>query len=236
MHKKVLHILGVVFLSVGILLGVIGVGIYVGVGGHRRRVIADSDPVTATIVDISTRIHGSGAGTRNDTAIIEYHVDGRAIQSRLNHWHSGMRVGQSVQIYVNRQDPYSFVLARGLYWIPVLVLGILAVVFGSIGAGFLLAQRHKRRRAQWLFEYGTPVWAVVQGTEANWRIQINGRPATVLVATYKNMRFVSSALDNNDLVNIGTHVKVLLHPHDNNKYAFDFNGESYLEPTEPPTP
>jgi len=121
-------------------------------------------------------------------------------------------------------------------WIPVIVLLPLALTFGSLGAIFLLYHAHKKRRHRWLLDFGTPVWANVLGFEDNWNIQVNGRPATVLVASYGNMQFVSGPLDNNDRMHIGEHVKVLLHPDNNNKYTFDFMNESNLIPFEPPQP
>ena len=56
------------------------------------------------------------------------------------------------------------------------------------------------------------------------------------MASYNNMRFVSGPVDNNDLAQIGEHVKVLIDPDDNNKYTFDFMNESHQMPFEPPAP
>ena len=123
-----------------------------------------------------------------------------------------------------------------LHLIPALVLGILAVVFGSVGTGFLLYELYKRRKFGWLLQYGTPVWANVLGIDENWNIQVNGRPAQVIVASYGNMRFTSRAVDNNDLANLGEHVKILLDPGNYNRYMFDLQNECFREPLEPPQP
>jgi hypothetical protein len=116
----------------------------------------------------------------------------------------------------------------------VLIFPGIGMIFLILGVVFLLAAKRKRKLRQWLLENGTPVWAKVQGTEANWSVQINARPATVLVATHKNMRFISDPVSNRELAHVGEHVKVLIHPDNFDKYVFDFANESPLRPSEPP--
>jgi len=234
MHKKVIYILGCVFLGVGILLGIIGGIVDFAVNSNRRRIMADYIPVTATISEI-TRRHDWDGNARN-SVYIEYEVDGMVIVASLRFWSSNMFVGQPINIFVSRQNPRDFVNAGMIHRIPLLILLGLMVVFCGIGSGFLIYEKRKKRKFEWLLHYGTPVWANVLGTDENWSIQINGRPAMVLVATYGNMRFVSGPLDNNDLANIGEHVKVLLDPGNYNKYMFDFNNECSRQPLEPPAP
>ena len=236
MHKKVLSILGTIFLSIGVLLGVIAIILYATIGHNHRRIARDSVRVTATIAQIDW---GRGINVDGQMAnvLINYEVDGVQVRMAPLRWtNSGMHVGQPVDILVSRQNPHVFVNTWGMYLIPVVVLSGLAVIFGGIGMGFLVYQRRKRRQFEWLLEYGTPVWANVLGIDENWSIQINGRPAMVLVAAYDNMRFVSGPLDNNDLMNIGEHIKILLDHEDANKYAFDFNNESRRMPDRPPAP
>jgi len=147
-----------------------------------------------------------------------------------------MFVGQSIDILVNRQNPHSFRSTWPFYWIPVGILLGLGLIFGSVGAGLLIFKRRKQRNRIWLLDFGTPIWANVIGTQQDWRIQVNGQPATVLVATHGHMEFISGPLDNNDLMNIGEHVKILLDPENANKYVFDIHNESFLVPTHPPAP
>lgn len=114
------------------------------------------------------------------------------------------------------------------------VFGIVGGTFVLTGLGMLIAYARMENRHKWLLENGTPVWAEVVGVEDNMSIMINGRPAKMLVATYKNARFTCSRVDNNILMNLGSHVKVLLHPDDANKYTIDLKDESRLQPFEPP--
>ena len=233
MHKKIGLLLGTIFLGVGILLAVVGAIVYMAVNHNRRQILADGVPVTATIVDITRRYIDDDA---RRTAYISYEVDGVAVTVPLRFWNSGMRVGQPVDIIVSRQNPRQFITTGVMHLIAVFILLGLAVIFGSIGAGFLLYELHKKRKFQWLLEYGTPVWANVLGIDENWNIQVNGRPAMVIVASYGNMQFTSRAVDNNDLVNLGEHVKILLDPGNYNRYMFDLQNECFREPLEPPKP
>ena len=232
MHKKVFLILGIVFLGVGLLLGTIGATIW-GIGGtNRRRIMADAIPVAATIVEITPQ--RAIDGDMNRRVYIDYEADGTMMRGRLRWWNTNMYVGQRVNIYVSRQNPHDFVSAGILHMLPVFILGGIGAIFGILGAIFLFVHKLKRRRHRWLLDFGMPVWANVLGTQDNWNIQINGRPATSLVAAYKNMEFVSGPIDNNELASIGEHVKVLMDADNYNRYTFDFRNESYLEPLEPP--
>ena len=220
-------ILGTIFLGVGIFLFLIGLVVDFGVNANRRRIMQDAIPVTAVIIEIEPRLDSG-------RAIIEYEVNGIVVRAPLSYWSSAMFVGQHRNIYVERQNPHNFVSTGILHRLPLIILGSLGFIFATIGAVFLLVERNRRRKFEWLLHYGTPVWAEVLGTDSNWSIVINGRPATVLVAEYNNMRFVSHAIDNNDLQHIGDHVKVLYDPNNANKYVFDFKNESFLQPMEQP--
>jgi len=233
MHKRVLSILGTVFLSVGLLMGVIALILYATIGSNYRRIAGDSVRVTATIVDITVR---PGADGNVHRVYVEYESGGIIVHAPLNWSSSSMFVGQPVNLLVSRQNPHEFVSTFAFYWIPVGIMLGLMVIFGGIGTGFLIGDKSRRRKFRYLLEYGTPVWANVLGTQDDWRIQVNGRPATVLIASYGQMQFRSQPLDNNDLMNIGEHVKVLIHPENANKYVFDFHNESYLIPQHPPAP
>ena len=239
MHKKVISIIGKVFLCVGILLLAIGGGI----GIHRYNIVTNSTLVTGTITGIETWFetanvhtihhdHGN-VSTRQQRHIvfIEYEASGRVIQSTINWFSSNMRVGQSIEILVHNQDSHRVFPVGIIGWIAVIILSGLGITFGGLGASFLIWERRKRNLHEWLLRYGTPIWADVQGTEPNWSIQVNGRPATALVATHNNMRFVSGPLNNNDLIAVGGRIKVFLDPNDADKYTFDLKGESHRMPS-----
>jgi len=220
MHNKIILILGMVFFSLGLIAGLIGAGF----AFSRWHFSQNSFPVTATITEMHRGFEGS------HRVYIQYDANGQAINTHLNWSSSNMRVRGTIELLVSNQDPYRVRSAGIVGWLGVIIPLSLALPFGGIGTGFLIYTMRKHRLHQWLLYYGTPVWADVQGTEANWSIQVNGRPATVLVATYKNMRFTSRAINNSELIHVGDRVKVLIHPDNANKYTFDFMNECQREP------
>jgi len=228
MHKKVLLIIGTIFLSLGLIAGIIAGGFWI----RRQRIVSNAVPVTATIVDITSSRDADGYNVRR--VYVEYDTGGRLFNTRLNWSSTSMRVGQGVDLLVDRDDPTRFISAGFMGWFPVFLPSIFFVTFGGVGAILLFIQWRINARSRWLYDFGTPVWANVLGIDDNWNITVNGRPAQVIIATYGNMQFRSGPLDNNDLMNVGQHVKVLIDPNNANRYAFDLHNESYLMPHEDP--
>ena len=222
MHKKISSHFGILFLCVGIIFMIIGIGVFVSETNRRDNIMQDAIPVTAEIV----RIWLGRGGNSNSRAYIEYEVDGRVITATLNWFNSGMYVGMPVQLYVNRLNHREFIAADSRVDFGIIIIfGVLGLVLGGFGAKFMLDATRKRKRHMWLFEHGTPAWATVLGTEDDWSITVNNKPATVLIATYDDMRYKSEPLDDDDLANIKVkeYVKIFLHPEDNSNYVFDFN-------------
>jgi len=242
MVVRVFKILGLIFFAIGMIVSVVLGIVSANIINNHNRIAQDGIPVTATIAEIGLRRNISSgfdddfasSSTYSMTVIIEYTVGGTTVRAPLNWSSSNMRVGQNIEIIVSRTNLHEFVSVGfwQQYWS--LVLPGIGMIFVVLGAIFLIVARRKHSNKQWLFEHGKPVWATVQGTEENWNVRINGRPMTVLVATYGAMRFVSDGIKNRDLANIGQHVKVLIHPDNPDRYAFDFHDESPLRPSDPP--
>ena len=223
MHKRKKLNTGVSLFVIGVICGILIVVATI----HRSDIISDSERVVARIVYVDL----SG-----DTKVVyvEYEAGDAMISSALN-WTSGsMRVGQTVELFVSRQDPYRFVQGGILGWTAQLILFPFMAVFGGVGA--MLSYKELRSRAlhKWLMQHGTPVWANVLGVVPNWNIRVNRRPAMVLEATYRFMQYTSGPLDNIDMMHIGEHVKVLLHPENPSLYTFDIRDESDLRPENAP--
>ena len=225
MHKKLKLIMGGTFFMVGVICGIILVVTTI----NRLGVISDSERVVARVVDY----YHTGEST---VAFIEYKVGGTIISATMNWGDGHVRVGQTVDIFVSRHNPHSFIEGGVSGWITQIVMFPFMAIFGGIGAMFLIMDIRARAMRKWLFQHGTPVWANVQDVVADWSMRVNGQPATVLKATHKFMQFTSTPLDNNDLMHIGEHVKVLLHPEKPKFYAFDIHGESRLLPERAPEP
>ena len=228
MHKNVFKILGIVFTCVGVMLMLAGLLTFATTHNRRSRILSDAIPVTAEIVEVGRRLDADG--NPRYTTYITYTVDGRTITAPLRYNTSGMFVGQRIDIMVNRQNPHEFTTDSILEWLAPIILFPIALPFTILGISFLIVHVRKDKMHKWLLEYGTPIWAEVIGTDANWNIRVNNRPATVLRATYNNMEFVSGPVDNNDLAHVQDKVKILLHPDNFNKYAFDLHNESWRTP------
>jgi len=227
MNKSMKSIMGIIFICVGIVIGIA----FTLISINRWNVVSDSERVTATIVEVHFP-------TGNPTVIVEYEVGGNTITTQLSWFSSGMRVGQSVELLVSRQDPYVFVDGGITGWLMPVIFFSMAGIFCGIGVVLLVFEERARYLRNWLLHNGTPVWAIVQEINTDRNYHGSNRPATFLVATYKHMQFRSAPLDNNVLMNmnLGEYVKVLIHPDNANRYIFDFFNESNLQPLEAPAP
>ena len=206
----------------------VGFIVYVATSNRINRISNNGVSVTAHIVSIGRTTNADG--TTRHAVSITYTVDGTEIIARLNHWNSNMFVGQQINIIAYRDNPQEFIQPGVQAWVGPIVAFSIALPFTIVGVVFLVIVSRKNKMRQWLFENGTPIWAEVIGTDINRVIRVNNRPATVLVASYNNMEFVSDPVDNNDLVHVQDKVKIFLHPDDFNKYAFDITNESYRTP------
>lgn len=105
----------------------------------------DAVPVSATITDISThttRRTGSHKRRTTHDVYVEYEYEGKTYSEELDYYTSGMREGDNVDILIdpdnpskNRSEPYLF---AG-------IMAIFGLIFGGIGAGFLIYQLKKSR-------------------------------------------------------------------------------------------
>lgn len=219
MHKNLKRIIGPMFLGFGILMILIGVGIGVEDTITRNNFATNAYSVNAVIVDIVQWVDFEG--DLRGRAYVNFDSGGINITAPLNHWTSSMVIGQIHELLVDRNNPHNFRSAQSFIWITVLITTSLGLIFGAIGVVLTLQERRKKQIREWLFANGVSVWADVQGYEDDWSIVVNGRPATVLVAEYETMRFVSEPLCNNDMRNIRDKVRLILHPNDFNIYTFD---------------
>lgn len=98
----------------------------------------DAVPVSATISDIRTHTSRSSSSGKRRTyhdVYVEYEYEGESYYEELDHYNSGMREGDVLDILIdpddpskNRSEPYLF---SG-------IMAIVGLIFGGIGAGFLI--------------------------------------------------------------------------------------------------
>jgi len=222
MLNRIFKILGVTFLIIGTVFIVTGSVVYGVLTVRRNNIINDSFPTTA-IVASTYRWAG---GTTRDQIWVRYEVDGIEYDSQLSFWSSSMFVGQELDIYVRNDNHERFITDISFKWISLVVGLPIGIVFAAIGAGFMYHISKQRKNHRWLLDYGHPIIATVEGFDKNFAVRINGRPTTVVVATFENMEFVSNPLSNNELKLIGDKVKVFVDPENSDNYTFDFKNES----------
>ena len=225
MYKKTFKALGIAFFASG--LAVMIFGAFIGL--RHWSILQNSDPVLATIVNIHTvRVRdtsntgGPPQYRYRSIVYVEYEIENRTINAHLGWYYTGMQVGNTVGIFVSRDNPYFFVLDGVEGWLPAIISAFIGIIFFSTGSGFLIYQKRKEKLRDWLLHNGTMIWADVVGIEKKWCMFINGRPATVLVAKYNDMRFTSDPLSKKELQEINKNVKIWIHPEIPNKYFFDF--------------
>ncbi len=134
-------IIGVIFFLFGVVFLIVPIVSVVGWEDFKK----DAVPVSATISDIRThtsRSRSSSSGKRRTyhDVYVEYEYEGESYYEELDHYTSGMREGDVLDILIdpddpskNRSEPYLF---SG-------IMAIVGLIFGGIGAGFLV---HEFRR------------------------------------------------------------------------------------------
>ena len=126
--NSVILFIGAIFFFIGLVTAVI-------IGGFIKSWIDFQDvsePVSAVITDIE-RVR-SGDDTTH-YVYIAYEYGGNTYSDTLGYYSSGMHRGQHVDIRVDRNDPSVFKSS------PLLISGFMSIfilIFGGIGAGFLI--------------------------------------------------------------------------------------------------
>ena len=204
-HKNVKKVVGRVFTLIGIVLVLVGVIGFAALSAIHNNFVANADRINAEIIDI-VRV-GEGYSVR-----VAYIVDGNELQTYLNFWHSGMRVGQFVELYVDRDNPASVRSTSNMLNFLILIPAGLGIIFGGIGMYILVLERRRIFLNNWLISYGKPVWANIIGVDICHSIMINNVPARKVIAEYNLMQFQSEPVTNRDLSTLGSTVRVYLHP------------------------
>jgi len=112
----------------------------------RDRVLADPLDVTAVIVDIVVTYQQQPGAHDLDfyddhnrrytrRVYVEYEVGGQSFREHLGWWSNSFRIGQPVDIIVNRANPREFINANeGPEWLGIVIMLIFVVIFGG-GSG-----------------------------------------------------------------------------------------------------
>ena len=106
-NNKILRLIGPLFLMVGILAIIIS-GIVLFIGHQKEH---DWDKVDSHITGIDVVYQSKGY---NHIVFVDYSYKGQIYERTLNKYISTMRPGDTVEIYVNPNDPYEIHTSMGL--------------------------------------------------------------------------------------------------------------------------
>ena len=151
--NKVPRYLGIAFTGIGVIMLIVFIGVVI----RTLTVIGSYEKISSTISDITyTKNNDGGSQTK---VTVEYEFDGTAYQQVLPSADSSMRVGQSVAIYVDPDDPAN-IQTTEFYVVMLAIFGGLGAVFGTIGV--IISIKSKDYRKQLIDEgKGEPVYATV---------------------------------------------------------------------------
>lgn len=123
---------GGVFLALGIISIIIGAAIAAGWSEFKKDAVSVSAEIT--YIDTYTKRSYKKTKTYHDV-YVEYEYDGVIYSGKLDYYSSGMREGDDLDIFIDPDNPSKnrseSCLVSGL-------MALSGLVFGGIGAGFLL--------------------------------------------------------------------------------------------------
>ncbi len=135
---------------------------------------------TSHIINIDKEKYRSDGKTKyRYFAIVEYSVDGQSYSGRLNTYSSGMRIGDSVDIYYNPENHADFQDASGNLLLVVMML----IGFAPMGIGFYLIINDVKTnsKVKKLKENGQKVIAVIKTVDVDYSTTVgDGHPCELI--------------------------------------------------------
>lgn len=212
-ESRVEKLLGGVFLAAGIVMLLI-VAIF---EMYAVKYKAGALKVEGTVEEV-------GNGTE-----VSFIYEGEKLTAHLTERSSNTRPGDSIALYVDREDPYK-VKSTLTFWIFPLVFGCVGVPFLLIGLGFLIAVGVSGKKKKDLLANGRKLCAEVTGGRINYSQSVNGRHPSKLECRYEDpvtgaeYRFSSKNVWFDPEVYVGQQVTVYVKPDDFSKYYVDISG------------
>lgn len=178
--------------------------------------------VSAEIVDIYS--HRDSDGDTDHTVYVSYEYEGELYPNvRLNYYTSSMRIGKSVDVYINPDSPAKLHFKAGM--VVYISLGIMGAMFSAVGFGLLIvAFRGSIKNRLVDREQGELVYATVASMgDANF--SVNGARTYRITATWDDPDgithdFKSEYLffDPSGYIKEGEHIRVYVDPKNYKKY------------------
>lgn len=169
-EQRVEKILGISFTAVAVLMVVIALICAM----FSVRTQKESEKITGTI----TELHGKGIE-------VSYVYHDRMYETYLSEYSSSMHAGDSIVLYVSRDNPEN-VRTEMLLFLPTLILSVVGASFLIVGGVFFLIVGIKSRKKKDLLQNGRVVEATVTGGQMNYSMSVNGRHPWKLECKYED--------------------------------------------------
>lgn len=167
--KKVFMQVGIIFSAVGVLLLVIGMIIHTA----NTSFMKSADMTYAEITDI-VRHHQYKKGNKGDNydVWIEYTVDGKTYNSRINSYDSSMYVGKEIEVYYDPENPSDVRTGSN---VAVAICTAMGGLFFALGMTFLTVAIIKGRKRKLLKQNGEALTGTIINVSMNTNVRINNR-------------------------------------------------------------
>lgn len=220
--NKTITILIWVFTIIGALMFSAGIAMII----HGKNVEENWDTATATVCRIDSEEDSDG--DIDYTVYVDYTYGGQTFYGkRLNSYSSSMRIGNSVPIYVNPENPSEFE-SPGTR-VAGFVMGGLGIGFSAIGVWLLVRRRTHDKKLMKLKQTGMRISAVVEQIEYNMNVTTSGaHPFVVHCSYYDAYQNVKYCFQSNNVWEdptlaypVGSPISVYVDPRNMSKYYVD---------------
>ena len=224
--NKTLNIIFTIFAFVGILVMVIGVVIFVKFQQFSKK----ADEVTAIITDIQEyrSTNSDGETEYNHVVFVRYDYEGYTHDVKLSVYSSSMRVGKSITLLVDPDNPRK-VKVKGLESWPALIPIGIGLIFALVGIIPLIVMGKKERKASFLMQNGRRLQAVIDEIKENTTISVNDSHPYIIYCSYDDglggnvYHFKSGNIwsDPYEVCDVGSVIDVWVNQDDYSQYHVD---------------
>jgi len=173
-------LIAIIFGLIGLVLLVVGIIIAV----NRISFINNADKVTGIVTDIGySRVKRGNEVRRSGSTEVTYIYEGEEYVKNVSAYSSSIDIGDSIEIYVNRDNPRDIEL-EPFAFLGVYIVGGIGAVFFLIGMITLLVSGIAGKKKKRLMAEGRKVYAEVTGGSVNYNVRINGRHPYKLECRY----------------------------------------------------
>lgn len=131
----------------------------------------------------ATEVEGIIDDIYREEVYVTYEADGELISTRLNFYSSSMRIGDTITLYYDNDDPYIVQTSNAsfLYWI----FFFTGALFAVLGIILLISQRRKKARSTRLLETGVRFNAEIVSIGMDMKISSNYHHPYVIDCRYQ---------------------------------------------------